>query len=53
MWLLGKKRSRDWDVPGDPVAETPHSQLRRSGFDPCSGASFTHAAPKIEDPADS
>ena len=28
------KRSIGWDFPGDPVANTLHSHLRRPGFDP-------------------
>ena len=39
---------RCWDFPDGPVAKTPCSQCRLSGFDPRSGNSIPHATAKTQ-----
>ena len=41
---LRKRKNFPWDFPGGPAAETPSSQRRGLGFNPCSGSQIPHAA---------
>lgn len=50
MWLLGKKRSRDWDVPGEPRLHTPNSG--GLGLIPAQEANSPMLHPRLKIPYD-